>query len=90
MRKKRKGEHVCRCSAYRFPHRFGGGKCTGFVVVSEHWQTYFGHCDECQTCNSLDSVMCQVVEGIEKENKCEVFNYFVDNEEIRLLGRYWK
>ena len=89
-RKKRKGEFVCDCPAYKFPHRFGGGKCTGFKVVSDHWSTYFGHCDDCQSCNSLDGAVCQVMQGVERETECQVFQEFIDYEEIRLLGSYWK
>lgn len=89
-RKKRKGEYVCNCDAYSFPHRFGGGKCTGFEVVSDHWGTYYGHCDECQTCNNLDSAVCQVMQGVERETECQVFQEFIEYEEIRLLGGYWE
>lgn len=90
MRKARKGEYTCNCPAYRFPHRFGGGKCTGFAVVSAHWEQYYGHCEECLRCNLHVENQCQVVLGLEKENECPVFQEFTQNEEIKLLGDYWK
>lgn len=88
-RKHRPGEYTCRCSAYRFPHRFGGGRCHGQQIVSGYWLTYFGSGD-CSECNSRDENTCQVYDGVEKENECPVFQEFVDYEEIRLLGPYWK
>ena len=33
----RKGEYTCTCPAYRFPHRFGGGRCSGMWLV---WQEF--------------------------------------------------
>lgn len=89
-RKPRKGEYTCRCSAYRLPHRFGGGLCTGFSIISDHWNTFYGHNSSYQCCNSLVGGQCQVVQGIEKETECSVFQEFISSEEIRLLGRYWK
>lgn len=89
-RKHRKGEYTCQCSAYRFPHRFGGGKCTGFGVVVGHWETYYGHDESCSNCNLNDGMTCQVVQGIEKEDQCPIFQEFIDQEEIKLLGGYWK
>ncbi len=88
-RKPRKGEHVCRCPAYRFPHRFGGGKCTGFHVVAQQWYTFFG-LGACENCISNSDGSCQIVEGRESEKECPVFQELVDFEEIRLLGQYWK
>ena len=71
------------------PHRFGGGKCTGFHVVAKQWYTFFGS-GACENCTSHSDGSCQVVEGRESEKECPVFQEFVDFEEIRLLGSYWK
>jgi len=89
-RKKRKGEFVCDCNAYKFPHRFGGGKCHGTSIVSEHWNLYWGHCEECEGCNSFVNGQCEVDMGLEKESECQVFQEFVNYNEIKLLGDYWK
>jgi len=75
-RKRRPGEFVCDCDAYKFPHRFGGGKCHGSCIVSEHWNLYWGR--------------CEVDMGLEKEFECRVFQEFVNYNEIKLLGDYWK
>lgn len=83
MRKPRKGEHVCRCHAYRFPHRFGGGRCTGYSVVSDYWERHYGSGD-CANCLLLDEGECQVVNGQEKTRECPVFQEFVQYHEIKL------
>jgi len=77
------------CPAYRFPHRFGGGRCTGFHVVAKQWYTFFGSGD-CENCTSHSDGSCQVVDGRESEKEGPVFQELVDFEEIRLLGPYWK
>lgn len=89
-RKKRKGEYVCECSAYKFPHRFGGGRCTGIFLVQNHWSEYWGQSEDCQRCNSLETHTCAVTDGRERETECAIWQEFVDFNEIRLLGRYWK
>jgi len=33
---KNRSQDVCGCSAYRFPHRTGGGGCPGFAGESQH------------------------------------------------------
>lgn len=88
-RKPRKGEFTCRCTAYKFPHRFGGGNCHGFHLISNQWFTFYGS-GSCEDCNNKDENSCQVIEGIEKESECPVFQEFVELEEIKLLGKYWR
>lgn len=84
MRKPRKGEYTCNCSVYGFPHRFGGGRCTGFWVVQGHWEQCYGHDESCASCNLLDSNTCQVMQGIEKPTECPVFQEFVIYNEIKM------
>jgi hypothetical protein len=86
MRKPRRGEHVCRCPAYRFPHRFGGGRCTGVSVADEYWSMHWGG-GECRTCVLNDDGVCQVLSGTERANECVVFQDFVHVNEIILLGK---
>lgn len=87
-RPKRKGECTCRCTAYKFPHRFGGGKCNGFYIVWNQWNTYYGSgdCENCMSKNNENNT-CQVVEGIERVEECEVFQEFVAYEEIKLYTK---
>lgn len=89
-RKARKGEYTCNCNAYKFPHRFGGGKCTGIIVVQGHWNTYWGSDETCSNCNLNNAHNCEVLSGLEKETECTVFQEFIDYEEVKLLGKYWR
>lgn len=87
MRKQRPGELVCQCGAYKFPHRFGGGKCHGHTIVHEAWEERRA----CAQCNCNDnSERCQVADGIEKPHSCDAFNAFVAENEVKLVGHYWR
>jgi len=83
-RKHRKGEHTCNCTAYNFPHRFGGGKCTGFSIVEAHWSLYYGYHDSCQACDSFKDGQCDVINGVESFEECEVFQEFINYNEIKV------
>lgn len=88
-RKPRKGEYTCRCNAYRFPHRFGGGACHGDHIPFHQWNTYFGT-GACEECHANEGNSCQVVDGREDAKECPVWQEFVDYESIRLLGKFWR
>lgn len=80
-RKARKGEFVCRCGAYKFPHRFTGGRCSGYYLVSEYWDTHWGS-GACKTCNSCNEGSCDVFDGREVVGECEAFQEFIRVNEI--------
>lgn len=86
-RKPRRGEYVCTCGAYRFPHRFGGGRCSGYFIAVEQWESHYGSGD-CRHCNSLNRTeavpYCEVVEGGESVQECPVWQEFVRFNEIKL------
>lgn len=86
-RSPRKGEHVCTCPAYRFPHRFGGGHCSGMWIVVQQWESYYGGGD-CRNCNSYNTTehvpYCEVYEGGESVQECPVWQEFVSFNEIRM------
>ena len=82
MRKPRNYEYTCRCRAYKFPHRFGGGKCNGYCVVYEAWNQYYGR-GECFNCNCLVDGECQVINGIEKPKNADCLISFKETEGIR-------
>lgn len=82
----RPGEHTCRCPAYPFPHRFGGGRCTGLFLIQEHWNLYWGQSEECQNCNNKSEAGCEVLEGRERETECPVWQEFVQYNEVKLYG----
>lgn len=83
-RPQRSGEYTCGCNAYRFPHRFGGGKCTGISIVVDHWDKYYGHCSTCKNCNSFDDQThsCQVLDGGNTVRRCEALIDFVSTNNI--------
>ena len=72
-------QYTCRCRAYRFPHRFGGGRCTGIHLAREHWNTFYGHDRTCKNCNSFDEDehSCQVLDGGNAAKHCEVVIEFM-------------
>lgn len=86
-RKPRKGEHTCRCGAYRFQHRFGGGRCSGIWIVEEQWNNHFGSGD-CKHCNCLNEdngiPYCEVEAGQESAQECPVWKEFVRFNEIKV------
>ena len=58
---------VCKCSAYPFPHRLGGGKCYG----REWAEAYFLWVkEECEFCNA-NSGWCEVATGQEPISRCQ-------------------
>lgn len=82
-RKRRKGEYLCHCHAYKFPHRFGGGRCDGFWLVVEQWENNYGG-GACHHCNSRDNHECDVYGGKENINECPVYQDFIRYNEIKI------
>jgi hypothetical protein len=62
-------EIVCKCSAYKFPHRMMGGKCTGHTWVVEFWEQRYGS-NECADCINFSNGVCEVVEEQEPPLQC--------------------
>ncbi len=88
-RKKRKGEVVCRCGAYRFPHREFGGECDGSHIVHATFeQQMWGECRGCHYREADDegNVLCQVVEGRDKVTGCPEVEDHIRYNGIRLYG----
>ena len=93
MRPSRPGELVCHCFAYRFPHRFGGGLCTGRNIVTETWNKNWGT-GECSDCHCVEEdqqhgKLCQVCQGQEQVQSCPAWQDYIAENEIRLLGSNW-
>lgn len=85
-RKKRFGEYVCRCKAYNFPHRFGGGKCTGKIIAQNQFENNFpgGECANCMLKNNSEEYpYCEVDRGQESFKECPVYINFIEFNEIR-------
>lgn len=57
---------VCRCAAYSFPHRWGGGRCDGYAVALQCWNNR----THCANCNSRSPDGCDVVRGLESASEC--------------------
>lgn len=71
-RKRRKGEVICRCHAYAFPHRLSGGRCDGSGWVDHQLQ--YGDSGLCQTCVEFKGWTCAVAEGRESLSVCGIFH----------------
>jgi hypothetical protein len=59
---------TCRCSAYSFPHRLSGGKCSG-----REWAESFIRLfrNECEFCRNKNNDHCDVAIGVENIKTCQ-------------------
>lgn len=83
----RKSHVTCTCKAYKFPHRFGGGNCTGAFIAEDTWNSNYGTgvCANCNYINNTDRIpYCEVVHGVEKINRCPVWQEFVQFNEVKV------
>lgn len=91
MRKPRKYEQTCTCKAYKFPHRFGGGKCTGKVIVYEYFSETGGIDGECASCMLCDKsqgfTVCEVIDGGEPAEGCQAWRDYVRWHGIRIYKK---
>lgn len=85
-RRKRKGEYTCNCTAYKFPHRFSGGRCSLSRWVDRYWSEYWGSGNCCSSCISFVDGHCEVVVGQESAKYCNALQEFVQDNEIRVKG----
>lgn len=96
-RKKRPGEVVCRCGAYRFPHRFMGGACNGGAFVQRTWESNYGG-GSCRGCPNASlggdsesaaikvGLHCQALEGIEALRTCQELDEHIRHHGVKLYG----
>jgi len=79
MRPHRPGEYTCTCRAYKFPHRFGGGRCTG-VFLTDNWPQ-----KQCYNCPChQDGAGCEVAKGAESIKECRIYQEFIEYWEIKV------
>ena len=64
-----KDQVTCVCSAYPFPHRIGGGQCTGTEWSASYMEVDSANCQTCN-CNTQDG-SCDVANGAESFKECE-------------------
>ena len=69
---------TCRCRAYDFPHRFGGGRCNGIAIVEQHFPGNL--CGGCLLFNNG----CEVLKGQESPRECAYVQEFVEYQETKL------
>lgn len=82
-RKSRKGEIVCRCRAYRFPHRMMGGSCSGLDFVEEFFSdNSWGECRDCRYWSCSDGIECEVVLGLDVAWECPALADYLDRHEV--------
>ena len=59
---------TCRCNAYKFPHRLGGGRCSGAKWAENY---FYQIRTECEGCNSNCETHCEVATGQESITECQ-------------------
>lgn len=69
---------TCTCGAYEFPHRFGGGRCDGMVIVIQALGSL--HCVNCH----LSNKGCEVVKGQEHPRECPAVQDYIHYHEVKL------
>jgi hypothetical protein len=87
-RKRRKGEVVCRCGAYHFPHRMLGGACWAAHIPADTWEKNQGG-GVCRDCMLFDKIehACQVQTGQEPVTMCPEWQEFMRFEEVQTYGK---
>jgi len=81
-RRKPTYEVICRCGVYPYPHRFGGGYCSGESLVEFFWNN--GMCGDCKYRGFDDwsrAPVCQVLNGREVLIECEQLQEFLRSNE---------
>lgn len=66
--KRRRIQITCLCSAYDFPHRLGGGSCSGTEWAEAY---HLLITEQCNYCNCLNNGVCEVATGQEDIGNCE-------------------
>lgn len=89
-RKARRGEVVCTCGAYPFPHRQMGGRCNGAFIVRQTWDCQ-RECMQCHLREERDGdygieYHCQALEGREELTECPALDEHIRFNEIPLYG----
>ena len=69
---------TCRCRAYDFPRRLGGGRCNGIEIVEQHFSGNL--CDGCLLFNNY----CEALKGQESPRECSYVQEFVEYQETKL------
>ena len=70
---------TCRCAAYKFPHRLGGGRCDGSNWC-EMYQIFYG--SDCKNCSIKSDGQCDVVTGRESLTQCPAYEYHMVTEQV--------
>ncbi len=79
---------LCHCSAYPYPHRAFGGKCSRKRFAFRYWNQWFGAglCTACNCLNTTEEVpYCEVVQGQESAKYCAAVQEFELSEGLTSL-----
>ena len=70
---------TCVCGAYDFPHRLGGGDCSGLSWVASYREIIH----DCDYCNCDNDGRCDVVDGSEGIDEAECVINELHSEELK-------
>jgi hypothetical protein len=68
-RKQRRTQVTCYCHSYAFPHRIGGGRCTGALWAASYLEVDGAQCARCNARCAPNT--CEVARGTEEIQVCE-------------------
>lgn len=81
---------ICRCTAYRFPHRFMSGDCTGWqvleLVMENHGDVCLNGCSNCREdgdgWTEPRMISCVLFEGDKQgePDDCPGLSYYVEEK----------
>lgn len=82
-RRSRKGEVICNCNAYKFPHRMCGGRCIGSEFIEEFFNdNAWGECRQCNHLCMDNGLDCAVLLRVEDFWECPALAEFLDRHEV--------
>lgn|SRR5574343_91254 len=78
-------QFTCSCTAYKFPHRLGGGRCTLQKFVVREFEKNYGS-GECSGCLCFSNYECSVANGVESPEYCQIVQNIEHFYQINLIG----
>lgn len=78
MTRRKRKQFNCRCGAYGFVHRLGGGACSGIWIVERTVGT--SNCQDCINNNNG----CEVLRGQEAVRECPAAQDIMAYYEVKL------
>jgi len=77
-------EVTCDCGAYKYPHRFLGGRCSLSLLAEYFFNNGCEKCELWSVCDWSREIVCKVVHGGEDPRCCPMIQEVLDRYEIKI------